>query len=495
MKIAVSTLSVSGLNWSPRSTRSLPLPLPLVNNYSWCSRPSRTQAQVQRTCTRFLSSTWIQAGPGPIRENTRRPPSAKILTPRWPSSLSWSRATSTQRLTTNQDTRLVDSALDAKNGKITCVYFDKSGRVDREHKQKPLQLTKAEIAAQFELRHRDLRDIDLRSEGVTRILVRPSTILLQFFQLCMIVQADEALLINNAAAAVGSKADPNEDDDGLAADIDTVTTDRKDDSDRDQAQARQQQQFYNDFEQRMSAPTAETADIPELPYELRAVEAALVAVLTSLRGDFVTARHQAEEAARSLRLDSGAGSIGLDRVFERTRALSKIEQKARLVRDTIRDVLDADDDLAGMYLTDRLAGKPHDVSDHQEAEYMLEAYHKAADTLVEAAQAVIDILRKKENTFRSSLAVQRNQIMFLEARIAIHTLGLAAGTMVAGLFGMNLVNYLEEAPYGFFYITGVCIVLSSLFSMYGMRSYWRIQSLKGIQRSKVGGLGRRRWVS
>jgi magnesium transporter len=406
-------------------------------------------------------------------------------------SLPWSRATSTQRLATGQDTRLVDSALDTKNGKITCVYFDKFGRVDSRHKEKPLQLTKAEIAAQFELRHRDLRDIDLRSEGVTRILVRPSTILLQFFQLCMIVQADEALLINNAAA-VETHADPNEEDDDVAATA-AATTDKENDPELEQARARQQrEQFYNDFEQRMSTPTAESADIPELPYELRAVEAALVAVLSSLRGDFVTARQRAQDAARSLRLDSGAGSIGLDRVFERTQALSKIEQKARLVRDTIRDVLDADDDLAGMYLTDRLAGNPHDVSDHQEAEYMLEAYHKAADTLVEAAQAVIDVLRKKENTFRSSLAVQRNQIMFLEARIAIHTLGLAAGTLVAGLFGMNLVNYLEEAPYGFFYITGTCIVLSSLFSMYGMRSYWRIQSLKGIQRSKAGGRERAR---
>jgi magnesium transporter len=97
---------------------------------------------------------------------------------------------------------------------------------------------------------------------------------------------------------------------------------------------------------------------------------------------------------------------------------------------------------------------------------------------------VIDVLRKKENTFRSSLAVQRNQIMFLEARIAIHTLGLASGTMVAGLFGMNLVNYLEESPYGFFVITGICIALSSAFSMYGMRSLWRIQRLQGIRISR-----------
>ncbi|KAJ9604111.1 magnesium ion transporter [Cladophialophora chaetospira] len=375
------------------------------------------------------------------------------------------RLSSSQRISSSLQDPLANSTLDTtatnlntntKNDKITCIYFDKNGRLDNQHKQ----LTKAEIAEQFELRHRDLRDIDLRSEGVTRILVRPKTILLQFFHMCMIIQADEALLINNTP--------PTTPDD-------------------EQAVQARRKQFYDEFERRMSGQANEAADVPELPYELRAVEAAILAVLSRLHREFIDARTKSEEAARLLRLDSGAGSFGLDRVFERTRTLAKIEQKARLVRDTIRDVLDADEDLAGMYLSDRLAGKPHDISDHQEAEYMLEAYHKAADTLVESSQAMVDVLRKKENTFRSSLAVQRNQIMFLEARIAIHTLGLASGTMVAGLFGMNLVNYLEESPYGFFLITGFCVVLSGIFSMYGMRSLWRIQSLKGIRRSRVEG--------
>ncbi|KIW74746.1 hypothetical protein Z517_11516 [Fonsecaea pedrosoi CBS 271.37] len=380
------------------------------------------------------------------------------------------RASSTQRI--SSDTDLVDGALDAsdsslnaKNGKITCIYFDKSGRFNAEHRQ----LTKAEIGEQFELRHRDLRDIDLKSEAVTRILVRPTTILLQFFQLCMIIQADEALLIYNQPQ---TSSDSDNDDSNGADD----SSPRKDDS-----------EFYHEFEKRMSGPTIETADVPELPYELRAVEAALVAVLSVLRRDLIDARHKAEESAASLRLDSGLAAVGLNLVFDRTRRLSKIEQKARLVRDTIREVLDTDEDLAGMYLSDRVAGRPHAIADHQEAEYMLEAYHKAADTLVESAQAAVDVLRRKENTFRSSLAVQRNQIMFLEARIAIHTLGLAAGTMAAGLFGMNLLNYLEDAPHGFFYVTGACVVLSALFSMHGMRSLRRIQTLKGIQRSRAGG--------
>lgn len=343
------------------------------------------------------------------------------------------------------DDQIPESVLAAKNDKLTCSYFDKDGSLISKHRE----ITKADIAAQFELRHRDLRDIDLRSESVTRILIRPATILLQFFDLCMIIQADEALLIESQRH--------HTDQSGLP---------------------------YHDFERRMSG-AKEVADIPELPYELRAVEAALVAVLSVLREALIEARDEAEHSAQNLKVETGLAAVSLDLLFERSRRLSKIEQKARLVRDTIAEVLDNDEDLASMYLSDRVAGKPHATSDHQEAEYMLEAYHKAADALVESASSAINVIRKKENTFRSSLAVQRNQIMFLEARIAIHTLGLAAGTLVAGLFGMNLVNYFEESAYGFVVVTGICVVLSSLFSVYGMRSIRRIQTLKEVQSHRV----------
>ena len=276
---------------------------------------------------------------------------------RTPLEHTWRRASSTQRIPTDADSHLEEYALgtpgttlttrpaDKTNSKITCIYFDARGNSNSgAHKH----YTKAEIAEQFELRHRDLRDIDLKSEAVCRILVRSSTVLLQFFHLCMIIQHDEALLINNEPQPQ-SNAD-------------------------DEKQVREQQKaIYNDFERRMSGDSGETADVPELPYELRAVEAALVAVLSNLHHDLIEARQNAEDSARTLRLESGAGSMGLDLIFDRTRRLAKIEQKARLVRDTIREVLDADEDLAGMYLSDRIAGRAHDISDHQEAEFMLEA--------------------------------------------------------------------------------------------------------------------------
>ncbi|EHY59975.1 magnesium ion transporter [Exophiala dermatitidis] len=366
--------------------------------------------------------------------------------------------------------------------KISCIYFSK----DDPQTSHETELTKTQIAEQFDLRYRDLRDIDLRSEAVTRILVRPATILVQFFDLCIIIQADEALLVTGISKGSknGKNGGNNNNNYPHGSTRGTSTNNGSAPSSKPPAGHVVLEQ---DFKSRMVGLNQdEASNASALPFELRAVEAALVAVLSTLREELISARYEAEHSARELRLESGLAFVGLDLLFERSRRLGQIEQKARLVRETIREVLDSDEDLAAMYLTDTARGHPHPVSDHQEAEYMLEAYHKAADTLVESAAGAIAVIRKKENTFRSALAVQRNQIMFLEARIAIHTLGLAAGTLVAGLFGMNLINYAEENPLGFPVVTTICCVLSALFSIYGARKLRRIQTLKEIQGYKQG---------
>lgn len=436
--------------------------------------PTSKVSAVNRACRRplhnaspFISATRsIRSQSGLLRGYNA---STQSQSPRSPLSTRTStRLHSSSHKDKERERLLQDPALDAaettkhraNNGKIACALFDHNGTLTSGHKE----LTKTQIAEQFDLRYRDLRDIDLRSEGITRILVRPKTVLLQFFDLCMIIQADEALLVNPVREV------------GEGATTSSTTLD-------------------HDFEKRLSG-LDEAADVPPLPYELRAVEAALVAVLSILREELLAARDDAVQSADRLNLESGLAAAELDRIFEHSRRLAKIESKARLVRETIREVLDTDEDLAALYLTDHLAGRPHDVSDHQEAEYMLEAYHRAADALAESAGSAIDVLRRKENTFRSSLAVQRNQIMFLEARIAIHTLGLAAGTLVAGLFGMNLVNYMEETTWGFTAVTTGCVVLSTLFSIYGARRLRRIQSLRGFRELRMGfgGHGRGRGI-
>ena len=63
-------------------------------------------------------------------------------------------------------------------------------------------------------------------------------------------------------------------------------------------------------------------------------------------------------------------------------------------------------------------------------------------------------------------------------------MGLAAGTLIAGLYGMNLKNFLEESEMAFGGISLACFGLSAIVCMYGM---WR---LRRVQKLRMWGEGR-----
>lgn len=68
--------------------------------------------------------------------------------------------------------------------------------------------------------------------------------------------------------------------------------------------------------------------------------------------------------------------------------------------------------------------------------------------------------------------------MLLEIKFTIGTLGLAMGTFMAGLYGMNLENFIEETNWGFSGVTGVSVLFSLLVCWYGLGKLRKVQRLK-----------------
>ena len=70
--------------------------------------------------------------------------------------------------------------------------------------------------------------------------------------------------------------------------------------------------------------------------------------------------------------------------------------------------------------------------------------------------------------------------MMLEVHFSVAMLSIATGTYVAGLYGMNLINGLEEAAHGFSVITGgsfIGIIGVAIFGLYKLRRVRRIYNL------------------
>lgn len=82
-----------------------------------------------------------------------------------------------------------------------------------------------------------------------------------------------------------------------------------------------------------------------------------------------------------------------------SKKLGTFEQKAKLVRDAIDEVLEADDDLAAMYLTEKSHDLVRGEDDHTEVEMLLESYHKLCDEIVQESGNLVSNIRNTEEMY------------------------------------------------------------------------------------------------
>jgi magnesium transporter len=68
--------------------------------------------------------------------------------------------------------------------------------------------------------------------------------------------------------------------------------------------------------------------------------------------------------------------------------------------------------------------------------------------------------------------------MLLDLKFSVGTLGLAMGTFLAGLYGMNLENFIEETNWGFGAVTIGSTFFSLIVCWYGLVKLRKIQRIK-----------------
>lgn len=327
----------------------------------------------------------------------------------------------------------------ALDPRLRCTEVDGNGEVIMVDGE----LKKSELIAKYGLLPRDLRKID--SSNLPHILVRPSAILLNLLHLKVLIKHDRVLLF----------------------DVYGSTT------------SYPQSAFMYDLQGKLQQKQAPSVN--SLPYEFRALEAVLMSVTSELEADFEAVRDPVLRVLGELEDDIDRDKLRVLLVL--SKRVSTFEQKAKLVRDAIEELLEADDDLSSMYLTE----KTHDLfrgeDDHTEIELLLESYNKICDEVVEEASNLVSSIRNTEEIIRAILDANRNALMLLDLKFSVGTLGLAMGTFLAGLYGMNLSNFLEQASWGFGAVTGASAFFSLLVCWYGL------VKLRKVQRIKMSGHG------
>ena len=213
---------------------------------------------------------------------------------------------------------------------------------------------------QYGLLPRDLRKID--SSLLPHILVRPSAILINLLHLRVLIKSDCVLILD----AYGT--------------TDSFT----------------QSQFMYDLQGKLSQREA-SRQAGGLPYEFRALEAVLISVTTGLESEYEGISGPVSRVLKELEQDIDRDKLRHLLIY--SKKLGTFEQKARLVREAIDDLLEADDDLVTMYLSERAQGKTREEDDHTEVELLLESYHKVCDEIVQVSGNQVSNIRNTEEVY------------------------------------------------------------------------------------------------
>lgn len=107
-------------------------------------------------------------------------------------------------------------------------------------------------------------------------------------------------------------------------------------------------------------------------------------VMSELDVEFQELQKPVREVLQAL--DHDVSLKKLKKLADVSRQLNAFQQKVKLVREALRTLLDADDDMTAMYLTEKASGKPRAEADHEEVELLLENYYECSGEIMEKAE-------------------------------------------------------------------------------------------------------------
>ncbi|KAG5419786.1 LPE10 [Candida metapsilosis] len=186
-------------------------------------------------------------------------------------------------------------------------------------------------------------------------------------------------------------------------------------------------------------------------YEFRALEAILIHVLSNLTTEMKV--HKTILTNVLSGLDESIERYKLRYLLIQSKKLAQFQQKATLIRDLLEDLLERDDELNQMYLTD-----PRTGTNHAEIEMLLESYYKTSDEIVQTVENLRSQIKTTEEIINIVLDSNRNELMLLGLKFSTGLLSMGVALYLAALYGMNLENFIEESDGGFEFI----VVVSSI---------------------------------
>lgn len=215
-------------------------------------------------------------------------------------------------------------------------------------------------------------------------------------------------------------------------------------------------------------------DMTNMPYEFRALDGILINVCMSLEEDFTSIEPTILENLDDLPTRLTSRQLEDLRSFKQR--LSQFSARSQDVQRVLQDILEEDEDMINMYLTEKKCYPEHirNPIEHDEIEILSESYLQIVDHLTNRAELLDNAIDDTEDLVTIRLDTIRNRILFVELTLNIIALVFGAGSLVAGIFGMNLgiPVFKEEFSSQNYFFFCTTITMSSIISLYWWLFIW-----------------------
>eukprot|EP01135_Chromosphaera_perkinsii_P004324 Nk52_evm16s277 gene=Nk52_evmTU16s277 len=281
------------------------------------------------------------------------------------------------------------------------------------------EFSKKDFSQQMRLQPRDLRMLEFRSQQAS-VLVRPAAILVNLGLIRAVVKHDIVVLFDPFNPGI--------------------------------------QLLIHEMQERLRVG-AEQQD--PLPYEFRALETMLINVCASIDSTMQEIRPSINEILSKL---TEVDSPDIDKkhlllLLRESKRLTAFETRANEIKIALNDILESEEDMAGMYLTTKAAtGHARRIDQHEEVEMLFENYLKRVEEIANEASQLKLFIKDTEDIVNINLDSQRNTMMRLDLQMTMGNFSVGICGLAAAAFGMNLTSHLEESSSAFMLVSGGIMV-------------------------------------
>lgn len=346
----------------------------------------------------------------------------------------------------------------SENAYIRCTIFDSKGDIVVHGKDiRQLQFMKT-----HNLVPRDFRKITRHYHGgnsssastinvdiVPSIVIRGNSILLNLSNIKALIKSDTVVIFDSLSNNFGSRMN----------------------------ESHSHGTFLKDMNEKLK-----TRNEDDLPYEFRALECILIHVMLNLTTEMNV--HKTVLQNILSRLEESIERVKLRYLLIQSKKIAQFHQKTTLIRDLLDSILEQDEELNSLYLTENSRGTPRLQANHAEAEMLLESYYKTIDEIVQTVENLRSQIKTSEEIINIVLDSNRNELMLLGLKFSTGLLSMGCALYIAALYGMNLENFIEETDGGFELVVSggsILLIILLLFS---------VKQLKKVQRVTMTGIGR-----